>query len=413
MTKKVTELLDSILLRKRYGIIIFFLLIWSIFQATFGLGHYPMIWIQDLIDLLGSIVDIYIIDGAFKSFLLNSILKGVGGVIVFLPNIIILFTLLSLIEETNYISRVVYIMDRIMKSFGLNGRSFISLFMGFGCNVPAIMIADKIKNRSTRLITILVNPLIPCSSRFTVYVFFIAAFFPKNPGLVLFTIYAFTVAIALMTSFALKKFVFKNTHEIHKIDFPNYQLPSLSKVLKTMWFNTTLFIKKISGAVLIASVIIWFLSYYPRSTSSNPLEESYISKIGKLIEPVFSPLGFDWKMSTSLLTGIAAKETIVGTLSQLYQTNLYPNSDKQNLETNEGHNSISENANQRNSFSPLIALSFIVFVSLYTPCIATIASIKNTTKSKALAIYFIIYSFFLAWLFSYIVFQVGKSVSLI
>lgn len=405
MTNKVTDLLDSILLRKWFGIFIFLIIIWSIFQVTFGLGHYPMIWIQNLLDFIGTIVNNNLDDGFFKSFILDGILKGVGGVIVFLPNVIILFTLLSFIEDTNYMSRVVYIMDRIMKPFGLNGRSFISLFMGFGCNVPAIMIADKIRNKSTRLITILINPLIPCSSRFTVYVLFIAAFFPKRPGIVLFAIYSFTVIIALVTSLLLKRYVYKNTHEIHEFNFPDYKLPSFRNIIKTMWFNTNLFLRKISGAVLIASIVIWFLSYFPRSDSGNHSEQSYLSRIGKSIEPVFTPLGFDWRMSTSLLTGIAAKETIVGTLSQLYPANISAEPKKvNNKEILQKHALIAGGK----EFSSLIALSFIVFVSLYTPCVATLASIKRTTKSHSLTLFVIFYSFLLAWLFSFAVFQIGS-----
>jgi ferrous iron transport protein B len=408
MTRRITDTLDSILLRKRFGIIIFLVIIWCIFQATFGLGHYPMVWIEYLIHFIEKIINMSMADGVIKSFLLEGILKGVGGVIVFLPNIIILFTLLSLIEETNYMMRVVYIMDRIMNPFGLNGRSFVSLFMGFGCNVPAIMIADKIKNRSTRLITILINPLIPCSSRFTVYVLFIAAFFPKRPGMVLFGVYAFSVIVALITALFMKKYIFRKTHDIHEIQLTDYRLPSFRRMMRTMWFNTTLFLKKISGAVLVTSIIIWFLSYYPRQEKTNDLEHSYISIIGKSIEPVFRPLGFDWKMSTSLLTGIAAKETIVGTLSELYQAKPHSDFDKGSfIKTLQNQKYIDENKTEHKVFSPLIALSFIVFVSLYTPCVATVSSVKKTTKSNLMSLFVIFYSFFLAWIFSFAVFQLG------
>jgi ferrous iron transport protein B len=398
VTQRITHILDSILLRKRFGIIIFVIIIFGIFQMTFGLGYYPMLWIESLISLIEKIINLNLPDSIFKSFLTDGILKGVGGVIIFLPNIIILFTLLSMIEETNYITRVVYIMDRIMHPFGLNGRSFVSLFMGFGCNVPAIMIADKIKNRNTRIITILINHLIPCSSRFTVYVLFISAFFPKRPGVVLFGVYAFTVTIALLTALVMKKFIFKKTHDIHDIQLNEYRLPSLKKMMKTMWFNTNLFLKKISGAVLVASIIIWFLSYFPKEARNNDLEKSYISVIGKAIEPVFRPLGFDWKMSTSLLTGVAAKETIVGTLSELYQAKPHENYDK---------SSFIRSLQQNRAISPLIAISFIVFVSLYTPCIATITIIRKTTKSNLMTLFIICYSFALAWIFSFAVYQIG------
>lgn len=409
MTTKYTSILDSVLKHKILGIVIFLILIWSIFQATFGLGYYPMLWIEKCILFIENLIAVNLSEGIFKSFLLDGIIKGVGGVIVFLPNIIILFTLLSLIEETNYMSRVVYIMDRVMKPFGLNGRSFISLFMGFGCNVPAIMAAQNIKNKNTRLITILINPLIPCSSRFTVYVLFIAAFFPKNPGFVLFAIYSFTVLVALTTAIIMNKLFYKKTHELHEFIFPDYKKPSIKKIIKNMWFNTTLFLKKIAGAVFVASIIIWVLSYFPNNNGKKDLEKSYISSIGKFIEPVISPLGFDWKMGVSLLSGIAAKETIVGTLSELYQTEIHSEKDNNSFIRNLHEQTYKDgDKTGQKVFSPLIAISFIVFISFYTPCIATITSVKKTTKSNALSIFVIFYTIFLAWIFSFAVYQIGS-----
>ena len=407
--KSFSNIIDAVLKHKVFGIIIFLIIIWLIFQATFGLGYYPMIWLEKLILLIESCISGHLTDSMFKSLLLDGIIKGVGGVVVFLPNIIILFTLLSFIEETNYMSRVVFIMDKIMKPFGLNGRSFISLFMGFGCNVPAIMSAQNIKNKNTRIITILINPLIPCSSRFTVYVLFISAFFANNPGTLLFAIYTLTVIIALLTSLILKKFFYKKTHELHNFNFPEYKIPSIKNVIKSMWFNAILFLKKISGAILIASIIIWFLSYFPHNNSKSNIEISYISKIGKIIEPVIEPLGFDWKMGVSILSGIAAKETIVGTLSELYQDEIHSNKEK-NKFINKLHEQTYKSGKKtgKKIFTPLVALSFIVFISLYTPCVATLAAIRKTTGSLKLTMFVIIYTIAIAWLFSFITFQIGN-----
>ncbi len=409
MTKKGTDILDSLLKHKFFGVIVFLIVMWLIFQATFGIGYYPMKMLEQIILYIEGALLSVLPESMLRSLLIDGIIKGVGGVIVFLPNIIILFTLLSFIEETNYMSRVVYLMDRIMQPFGLNGRSFISLFMGLGCNVPAIIAANKIKNKNTRLISVFINPLIPCSSRFTVYVLFISAFFPKNPGLVLFILYSFSVILALTTSFIMKKTVFKNTHEPHDFIFPEYTLPSFKIIFRNMWFNAQLFLKKISGAILVASVIIWILSYFPSNYSMNNIEKSYISKVGKMIEPVIAPLGFDWKMGVSLLSGIAAKETITGTLSVLYQPEIHSTKEKNNFINNLHTQTYKDGSRAgKKVFTPLIAFSFIVFVSLYTPCIATLVTIKKTTNNNMLTALVVIYTLVLAWIFSFAIYQIGS-----
>ena len=312
-----TKNIDKILINRFYGLIIFFAVIWLIFQATFGLGHYPMIWLTDLFFQIEDLLLKVLPEGVIQSLLVNGILKGVGGVLIFLPNIIILFTLLSILEESGYMARVARIMDKILQPIGLNGKSFMSLVMGFGCNVPAIMAAKSIENKHSRIITILINPLMSCSSRFTVYVLLISAFFPDKPATVMFFIYLTSVIFATVISLLLKKYIFKKTAVTFVNELPKLRWPQIRRVLTFMWFNAKMFFKKITGAILIASVIIWFLSYFPRNADNNNIENSYLGMTGKIIEPVLSPLGFDWKMGICLISGVAAKETIVGIMKSV------------------------------------------------------------------------------------------------
>jgi ferrous iron transport protein B len=402
--------LDTILTHKIYGVLIFLGVIWLVFQATFGLGYYPMIWIEKLIFLINDVLTDILPENFIKSLLLSGILKGVGGVIIFLPNIVILFFLLSLMEETGYMARVTLVMDKVMKPLGLNGRSFISLVMGFGCNVPAIMAARKIENRNSRLITVLINPLMSCSSRFTVYVLFISAFFPDHSGTVLFLIYLFSVVIATLLALTLKKFIFKKTHENYNPVLPSYSFPPIRRIFKSIWISSKMFLKKVAGAILIASVIIWFLGYFPRDDSGNTnIEKSYIGRIGKFIEPAISPLGFDWKMGISIISGIAAKETVVGTLSELYESKHLPGDDKSNLiRSLKSQKYTSGDKSGQSVFTPIVALSFMFFISLYTPCIATISSIRKTTNSRKWTFFVIVYTTLLAWIVSFAIYQIGS-----
>lgn len=401
---------DKILSNKFFGIIIFIGVIWLVFQATFGLGHYPMIWLADLFFLIEDFLLKVMPDSIFRSLLVNGILKGIGGVIIFLPNIIILFSLLSILEESGYMARVALVMDRIMRPLGMNGKSFMSLVMGFGCNVPAIMAAQSIENKNSRIITILINPLMSCSSRFTVYVLFISAFFPEHPGTVLFFVYLTSVVIAGVMALVLKKYIFKETYELYNEGLPAYRLPKLKRILRFMWHNAKMFINKIIGAILIASIVIWFLGYFPNNRENKNIESSYLGMTGKFIEPAIAPLGFDWRMGISLISGIAAKETIVGLMSQLYQTEHRPGSDKQNLIESLRTQTYTIGPRQgQNIFNPVVALSFIFFVSLYTPCVATIASIHKTVKKRKWTVMVILYTTLLAWLVSFMIYHIGSN----
>lgn len=401
--------IDKILSNRFYGLIIFFTVIWLIFQATFGLGHYPMIWLTDLFFLIEDLLLKAIPGGAIQSLLINGILKGVGGVMIFLPNIIILFALLSILEESGYMARVARIMDKILQPIGLNGKSFMSLVMGFGCNVPAIMAAQSIENKHSRIITILINPLMSCSSRFTVYVLFISAFFPDKPATVMFFIYLTSVVFASVIALVLKKYIFRKTAVKFVSDLPELQFPKIRRVLTFMWFNAKMFFKKITGAILIASVVIWFLSYFPRNFDNNNIENSYLGMTGKIIEPVISPLGFDWKMGICLISGVAAKETIVGIMSQLYQTEHNPGKDKQNLIENlKSQTYTSGEKKGQNIFNPVVALAFMFFVSIYTPCVGTLVTIQKTLKRRKWTLFVILYTTLLAWLVSFVIYNIGN-----
>jgi len=408
--KKLLNKLDALLTHKFIGVVIFLIVIWIIFQATFGLGYYPMLWIEKLFFISEKAVADYLPESIIKSLLLFGILKGVGGVVIFLPNIVILFLLLSLMEETGYMARVTLVMDKIMKRIGLSGKSFISLIMGFGCNVPAIMAAQSIKNKNSRLITILINPLMSCGARFTVYILFISAFFPDNSGTVLFFLYLFSIIIATVLALILKKFVFKKASETYNEDLPLLQLPSVKRIIQSIWYHSFLFLKKITGAILIASVVIWLLTYLPNRDSKNlDIEHSYIGMLGKFIEPVITPLGFDWRMGISIITGIAAKETITGTLNELYQNTANHEHDKASLIKNLKSQAYTTGEKKGQIiFTPLVALSFMFFVSLYTPCVATIISIKKTTNSRKWTFFVIVYTTLLAWLVSFAIYNIGS-----
>jgi ferrous iron transport protein B len=401
--------IDRIITHKYYGVLIFIAVMWLVFQATFHLGYYPMLGIEKLIFLLQTFLESVMPHGMFKDLILSGILKGVGGVIVFLPNIVILFLLLAMMQESGYMARVSMVMDRLMKPLGLSGKSFISLIMGFGCNVPAIMAAQSIENKNSRLITILINPLMSCGSRFTVYVLMISAFFPDHPGTVLFILYFTSVLFAIGLSIFLKKFVLKKAREINLTYLPKYKIPSAKKILNNIWYNARLFLNKITGAILIASVIIWILMYFPVSKDKTvQIENSYIGQIGKFVEPALSPLGFDWRMGISLIAGIAAKETIVGTLSELYQHDVTKENDKTSLINSIKSQKYTEGKRiGQLVFSPLVALSFMFFVAIYTPCVAVCAAVGKTTKSKKWTVFVLAYTSVLAWIVSFVIYNVG------
>jgi ferrous iron transport protein B len=312
-------------------------------------------------------------------------------------------------EDSGYMARAAFIMDKIMHKMGLHGKSFIPLIMGFGCNVPAILATRTIENRNSRMITILINPLMSCSARLPVYLLLAGAFFPNHAGFVLFGIYMTGIALAIIIARLLKRFMFNKDETPFVMELPPYRVPTLKSMLSHTWGKGEQYLKKMGTIILLGSIIVWFLGYYPRPEKHENLtateqmaqqEKSYIGQIGHFIEPAISPLGFNWKIGVSLLSGIAAKEIVVSTLSVLYtgESDSHVSSLSQRLQTE-----VKPDGNP--SFTPVIALGMMLFVLIYFPCLATIVAIKNETNSWGWALFAAGYSLVLAWLVSFLVFQ--------
>lgn len=409
-----TRIIDSFVTNKLFGFPIFILIMWLMFEATFSLGAYPMGWIEDLVAWLSGLVSTYMPAGPLKDLLIDGVLGGVGGVIVFLPNILILYLFISFMEDSGYMARAAFIMDKIMHKIGLHGKSFIPLVMGFGCNVPAIMATRTIESHSSRLITILIDPFISCSARIPIYILLVGTFFPRQASLVLVSLYLLGIVVAVITAKLLRRFLFKVDETPFVMELPPYRMPTAKSTIRHMWSKAEQYLRKMGGVILVASVIIWALSYFPRPAESyerelTPHEQmeqqsnSYLGKIGQALTPLVEPLGFNWKVTTSLLSGTAAKELVVSTLGVLYS------------ESNSGEElSLSQRISQPNpatgtpDFTPLIALSFMVFVLLYFPCIASVTAIIKESGSWKWGLFAIVYNTCVAWIVAFIVYQVGS-----
>jgi ferrous iron transport protein B len=391
---KTTRRIDRIVTDKRWGYPVFLLFMFVTFQATFFLGEYPMQWIESLIELLKNFVSGIMPEGPLKDLLVEGIIAGVGSVIVFLPNIVILYLFISFMEDTGYMARAAFIMDKLMQKMGLHGKSFIPLVMGFGCNVPAIMSTRIIESRNTRLITILVSPLMSCSARLPVYLLLIGAFFPHHGGFILFGLYLTGILLAIGLARLFKKVLVKKDDLPFVMELPPYRMPTGKAMFRHAWDKISQYLKKMGGIILIASIIVWFLGYYPKDKSEKG---SYVEQIGRITEPVVKPLGFDWKLGASLISGMVAKEVVVSTLGVLYAGG----------EENEVLLKERINPPGHPVYTPVVALAFLVFVLIYFPCIATIAAIKNESGSWKWAAFVIVYTTALAWLFSFAVYRIG------
>ena len=407
---KRTSKIDAIVTHRYWGYPIFLLFIFTMFQSTFTLGQYPKDWIGAGVNWLGNLIQNNMANGSLRDLLVHGIIGGVGGVIVFLPNILILYFFISLMEDTGYMARAAFIMDKIMHKMGLHGKSFIPLIMGFGCNVPAIMASRTIENRNSRMITILINPLMSCSARLPVYLLLAGAFFPSHAGIVLFGIYMTGIALAVIIARLLKRYMFNKDETPFVMELPPYRVPTMKSMVSHTWEKGEQYLKKMGTIILIGSIIVWFLGYYPRTENVGKLtatqqmaqqENSYIGRIGHFIEPAIAPLGFDWKIGVSLLSGVAAKEIVVSTLSVLYTGNSDSkiSSLTQRLQTE-------VKPDGKSSFTPVIALGMMLFVLIYFPCLATFVAIKNETNSWGWALFATSYSLVLAWLMAFGVFQV-------
>lgn len=431
-----TQIIDLFVTHKVLGFPIFILFMWVMFEATFRLGEYPKEWIESLVGIIGDFVRSHMDEGPFKDLLVDGIIGGVGGVIVFLPNILILYLFISFMEDSGYMARAAFIMDKIMHKMGLHGKSFIPLVMGFGCNVPAIMASRTIESRNSRMITMLVNPLMSCSARLPVYVLLVGAFFPNNASVILLSLYVTGILLAVIMARIFKRTLFKEEEVPFVMELPPYRMPTGKSILIHMWEKARQYLHKMGGVILVASIIIWFLGYFPRQTEKRDIydkqiaeieqsetnpetksetltelqhlkkiehqQNSYIGRIGQAVQPILAPLGFDWKMSVSLLTGMAAKEVVVSTLSVLYTGEA---NDSQALSERLKQD---RNAEGQLVFTPLIALSLMLFVLIYFPCIATISAIVHEAGSWKWGIFVIVYTCALAWIVSFIVFQTGS-----
>ena len=395
--EQTTRVIDSIVTHRIWGYPIFFLFLYIMFEGTFVLGDYPMQGIEWLVDQLGNLIRNNMTEGPLKDLLIDGIIGGVGGVIVFLPNILILYFFISILEDSGYMARAAFIMDKIMHRMGLHGKSFIPLIRGFGCNVPAIMATRTIEDRKSRLITMLVNPLMSCSARLPIYLVMIGAFFPNCASFMLLCIYTAGILLAVIMARIFSKFLVKGEDSPFVMELPPYRMPTSKSIMRHTWEKGAQYLKKMGGIIMIASIIIWFLGYYPQHDAYESVAEqqknSYIGQIGKAIEPVIKPLGFDWKLGIGLISGVGAKELVVSTLGVLY--------------TNEGD---VENVNLSNRIpiTPLVALAYMLFVLIYFPCIATFAAIKQESGSWKWAIFTAGYTTGLAWLIAFTVFQIGS-----
>ncbi len=454
---QITESIDALLTHKIFGFPIFIFFMWVMFQSTFSLGKYPMQLIDSGVSALSLLIHNNMQEGMLKDLIGDGIINGVGGVIVFLPNILILFFFISLMEDTGYMARAAFIMDKLMHKIGLHGKSFIPLIMGFGCNVPAIMATRTIENRNDRLLTMLINPFMSCSARLPVYIVIIGAVFPQHPGTILFSLYLFGIIMGIIVAKVLKKLIFKSKETPFVMELPPYRMPVARTTMKHMWNKGSQYLQKMGGVILVASILIWTLGYFPRNTEKSAeienqknriiqdytkkiqsardtkaisilksefsekiqqneqkseaerQENSYIGLIGRGIEPVLRPLGFDWKIGVSIVSGIAAKEIVVSTMSVLYGADNKAATGKESLSQlikNEIYTSGPKKGQY--VFTTVTAASFLLFILLYFPCIATITAIKRESGSWKWALFTVFYTTGLAWIVSFLVYQIGN-----
>ncbi len=444
--KTVTDKIDAIVTNKWMAFPIFIAVLYLIFQTTFAVGDYPMQWIDWFVGKFGDFVATFMADGWLKDLVVDGIISGVGSVLVFLPNILILYFFISLMEDSGYMSRAAFIVDKLMHKIGLHGKSFIPMVMGFGCNVPAIMATRAIESRKSRMITIAIIPFMSCAGRLPIFVLLAGAFFPHNAALVLLGIYLLGIVLAILSAIVLSKFV-KDDDLPFVMELPPYRIPTAKAIWRHTWEKGQQYLQKMATTILLCSVIIWFLGYFPKNkelmatqeeyatlaqTPAGRLsanadevdvnaaaatkqelmtridslyayqqENSYIGQLGRMVSPALDPLGFNWKMDVGLLTGIAAKELVVSTLGVMYS---------EGAKVSEGHDMSEDTQLQSalvNDVTPAAALSFMVFILLYFPCVATFVAIKNETGKWRWAVACCAYTMAVAWIMSFIVYRLA------
>lgn len=459
--KKLQERVDKIITHRWLGLPIFFALMYLMFWLTFTVGEYPLHWIESLVNWLGVLLTTYMPAGPLRDLIQGAVISGVGNVIVFLPHIMILFFCIAVLEDSGYMSRAVFLIDRVMRSVGLHGHSFIPLVSGFGCGVPAIMATRAIADRKVRMTTMLVTPFMSCSARLPVYVLLIYSVFPKQPGLILFGIYLLGIAVAMLMAWVFRKTLFRGSDTPFVMEMPPYRIPTLRATLLHMWRKAVQYLRKMGTVILLASIIIWFFSYFPSSTPRdeefaaqieqiegqlascesagktssellpNPAERqdslqreltrianertalqqrnSLLGQLGRAIEPAIRPLGFDWRIGVGLLSGFAAKEVVVSTLGALLQTG--GDVDEESVLLRERVRTVTVESGPRAGellFTPIVALSLLIFVLLYMPCIATIAAVRKESGGWKWALFTAFYTTAIAYLMAMLVYQVGS-----
>lgn len=416
-TAKTTQIIDTFVTNKLFGFPIFLIIMWFIFWCTFEIGSYPMDWIEQLVSWISGLVQRFMPEGPLKDLIADGIIGGVGGVIVFLPNILILYFFISFMEDSGYMARVAFIMDKIMHKVGLHGKSFIPLVMGFGCNVPAIMSSRAIESRSSRIITILINPFMSCTARLPVYVLLVGTFFDAHASLIFLGLYLLGILVAVITARLLRRFWFKKDETPFVMELPPYRLPTLKASLRHMWGKGEQYLKKMGGIILLASIIVWALNYFPlhdeysstpeeelaRDTSKiDPSRDSYLEMIGKAVNPVMEPLGFHWRTTVAAIAGAPAKEIVVSTLGVLYTGD--EEIDGSSLSS---RLKAPDPVTGKPDFTPASALSLMVFVLLYFPCMATVVAIIRETGSWKYGAFSVIYNTLVAWIVAWIVYNVA------
>lgn len=413
-----TRVLDAIVTNRLFGFPIFLAIMAFIFWATFSVGQYPMDWIEATVGWLGSLIEKYMPNGPLKDLIGDGIIGGVGGVIVFLPNILILYFCLSFLEDSGYMARAAFIMDKVMHRMGIHGKSFIPLVMGFGCNVPAIMSTRSIESRSSRLITILINPFMSCSARVPIYVLLIGAFFPDHATLAFMSLYILGILVAVLTARMLRRFYFKADETPFVMELPPYRLPTFKASCRHMWAKGEQYLRKMGGVILVASIIVWALNYFPlhNEKASTPAFEaqqidegridtsrdSYLEMAGKAVNPIMEPAGFHWRATVAVLAGIPAKEIVVSSLGVLYT------GDEEVAESKLSERIKAPNpVTGKPDFTSASALAFMVFVLLYFPCMATIVAIVKETGHWGYGLFSVVYNTAVAWIAAVIAYQIA------
>ena len=399
--------LDRLLTNRWLALPILLVLMWLMFEATFTLGAYPQEWIEMGIGKLGEWIGSTMPDGILKDLIVDGIIGGVGGVLVFLPQILILFFFISLLEDSGYMARAAFIVDRIMHRVGLHGKSFIPYLIGFGCGVPAIMATRTLENRRDRIVTILTIPFMSCSARLPAYLLLVAAFFTAKQGLILMSIYLIGILIAALTAIILSKTILKHDKTQFVIELPPYRKPTARNATIHMWSKGKQYLQKMGTIILAASIIVWALGYFPRHEGQTPqeqIENSFMGMMGKAIEPVVEPLGFNWQMGVSVLTGAAAKEIVVSTMGVLYTGE--SDADEESTSLKEKLQTATK-PNGEHVFNPIVAYSFMLFILLYFPCIAALAAIRREAGTKWM-LFEIVYTTAVAWIVSFIFYQVAN-----